>query len=193
MSLTCKRSASSSFTPRQSSIHFHSLTGRETPPPGRSVFPKRNKAIHNSIPVMQAAPPGLHSRHKIVLLKSHVKEGGEKKKTSVPILLAPTAGNGGAGAPVEPSSGAEAAPGPRSVSSRRAAASCRLFSKRPRGSPEAAPCRSRRRRGSRATALHKPREERSYQLTPQRSPLPQAHRFGARRGSAGTLAQPMRA
>lgn len=81
-SLTCKCSTTSSFISRQSSIHPHSLTGRATPSPCRPVLPKKSRAIHNSIPIVQAAPPGLHIGNKVTLLKLHVKE--EKRENTRP-------------------------------------------------------------------------------------------------------------
>ena len=95
-SLTHKRSAGSSFTPRWSSIRSRSLPRRETPPPGRSVFPKRNTAIHDSTPVVRAALPGLHggNLNRAPAVTREGRGGEKKKKKHGPNLLAPTAGNG---------------------------------------------------------------------------------------------------
>ena len=185
-SLTHKRSAGSSVIPRWSSIRSRSLPRKETPPPGRSVFPKRNRAIHDSTPVVRAALPGLHGGN-LNRAPAVTREGrGGEKNTTVPTCSLPPLETGWVRAPAKHSAVAEATPGSCSVSG---------------GGPVPVLLKShtgaqRRRRadpkdrGSRAATLQEPQQGRSYRATLKHSPLPRAACFGTMRGSATALAQP---
>ena len=122
-----------------------------------------------------------------MLLQLHGKEEAGKKKNHGPNLLAPTAGNGMGESTRKTLRSGRGHPGIVLGLGRRPRAGP---TKKPRGSPAAAPCRSQRHGGSRAATLQEPQQGRSYRATLKHSPLPRAHCFGPMRASAAALAQP---